>query len=51
MADFEKALAEVRPAFGAVTDTLEAYRSNGIINSGPPMTKLMSTCRTLVSRV
>ena len=29
MADFEQALTEVKPAFGAVTDTLEAFRSGG----------------------
>lgn len=51
MADFESALREVKPAFGAVTDTLEAFRSNGMISSGPRMQQLTATCRTLVSRV
>ena len=51
MADFERALSEVKPAFGAVTETLEAYRRYGMIRSGPRMQQLMATCKTLVSRV
>jgi hypothetical protein len=51
MANFRCALAEVKPAFGAVVDTLELYRPNGMIMSGPRMEKLMSTCETLVRQV
>ena len=49
--DFDAALAEVKPAFGAVTETLEQYRLNGIIDSGPRLRQLLSTCRTLVEQV
>ncbi len=51
MADFEAALAEVKPAFGAVTDTLESYRLNGMIDSGVTYRHLTSTCHTLAQQV
>lgn len=51
MADFRCALSEVKPAFGAVVDTLELYRPNGMIINGPRMEKLLSTCKTLVNQV
>jgi hypothetical protein len=51
MADFEAALAEVKPAFGAVVDTLETYRLNGMIDSGDTYRHLRSTCQTLVQQV
>lgn len=51
MADFEAALAEVKPAFGAVVDTLETYRLNGMIDSGDTYRHLRSTCHTLVEQV
>lgn len=51
MADFQRALAEVKPAFGAVVDTLETYRSGGMINYGPRMQKLLGTCNKLVRQV
>ncbi len=50
MQDFETALAEVKPAFGAVTETLETYRANGIIPYGERFVHLQSTCRTLVEQ-
>ena len=50
MQDFETALAEVKPAFGAVLDTLETYRANGIIPYGERFVHLQSTCRTLVEQ-
>eukprot|EP00884_Botryococcus_braunii_P005505 jgi/Botrbrau1/14956/Bobra.0018s0059.1 len=51
MADFLAALAEVKPAFGAVVDTLETYRLNGMIDSGVSYRHLRSTCNTLVQQV
>lgn len=51
MADFYHALSEVKPAFGAVTETLESYRSKGMINFGARMQKLMGTCNKLVRQV
>ena len=50
VADFEKALSEIKPAFGAVTETLEQYRLNGIIDSGEKFRHLQSTCRNLVEQ-
>ncbi len=51
MADFRRALSEVTPAFGAVTDTLESYRSGGMIDYGARMQKLIGTCDKLVRQV
>ena len=51
MQDFDRALSEVKPAFGAVTETLEQYRLNGIIDCGAHFMHLQSTCRTLVEQV
>eukprot|EP00891_Asterochloris_glomerata_P007298 jgi/Astpho2/7298/fgenesh1_pm.00113_%23_29_t len=51
MQDFDRALSEVKPAFGAVTETLEQHRLNGIINCGEHFRHLQSTCRTLVEQV
>jgi len=51
MEDFDKALSEVKPAFGAITETLEEYRINGIINYGAQFSHLLSTCMTLVEQV
>ena len=48
--DFDRALAEVKPAFGAVTETLEEYRLNGIISYGAPFKHLLDTCNTLVEQ-
>ena len=50
-ADFERALEEVRPAFGASTDTFERCRLNGIISPGERFEKLHHTCRSLVEQV
>ena len=51
MTDFERALSEVKPAFGAVTETLEQYRLNGMVDSGEHFRHLQSTCRNLVEQV
>jgi len=50
MEDFEAALAEIKPAFGAVTETLAAYCLNGIIDFGAPFRHLRATCQTLVEQ-
>lgn len=42
---------EVRPAFGAVVDTLEMYRLNGILDYGDRFRHLASTCQSLVEQV
>lgn len=51
MEDFEAALKEVKPAFGAVTETLQEYILNGMIDYGPHFNHLHNTCRTLVDQV
>ena len=51
MADFERALAEVKPAFGVTTETLEQHRLNGIIDSGQQFRDLSTTLRNLVAQV
>ena len=48
--DFEEALKEVKPAFGAVTETLEAYRLNGIVEYGNIFRHLLSLCKQLVEQ-
>ena len=45
------ALQDVKPAFGAVIDTLEMYRLNGIIDYGDRYRHLASTCHSLVAQV
>jgi vesicle-fusing ATPase len=51
MADFLQALEEVKPAFGAVIESLESYRLHGMIDYGPRYQHLLSSCRTLVHQV
>jgi vesicle-fusing ATPase len=51
MDDFEKALDEVKPAFGAQTELLDQYRTHGIISSGDTFEHLLQTLRTLVLQV
>ena len=51
MQAFLAALKEVKPAFGAVVETLDSYRLNGITNWGPGFEHLAATCRTLVEQV
>ena len=51
MADFLLALQEVKPAFGAVTETLNSYRLHGITDWGPSFQHLSSKCRLLVEQV
>ena len=51
MADFLKALEEVKPAFGAATESLNAYCLHGIINCRENFDHLLSTLRMLVHQV
>lgn len=51
MTDFLEALEEVKPAFGAVIESLESYRLHGMIDYGPRYQHLLSSCRTLVQQV
>ena len=50
MEDFMMAFEEVKPAFGAVRDTLESYRLNGIIDYGESFQHLTGTCNSLVEQ-
>jgi len=51
MDDFEHALTEVVPAFGAATEALVGYRMHGIINYGTTFDHLRITLRALVAQV
>ncbi|KAG2487773.1 hypothetical protein HYH03_013618 [Edaphochlamys debaryana] len=51
MTDFEKAFEEVKPAFGASTETLESYRTHGIIPCGDSFDHLRQTLGMLVQQV
>eukprot|EP00191_Tetraselmis_sp_GSL018_P003273 CAMPEP_0177605460 /NCGR_PEP_ID=MMETSP0419_2-20121207/16713_1 /TAXON_ID=582737 /ORGANISM="Tetraselmis sp., Strain GSL018" /LENGTH=667 /DNA_ID=CAMNT_0019099611 /DNA_START=370 /DNA_END=2373 /DNA_ORIENTATION=- len=50
MADFERALQEITPAFGSDKESLEAYRLNGIINYSSSFDHLYKSCLTLVNQ-
>ena len=51
MADFEMALLEVKPAFGASTDLFERCMLNGMISYGSKYEKLVSTVQSLIEQV
>ncbi|GMH39838.1 hypothetical protein BSKO_07742 [Bryopsis sp. KO-2023] len=51
MTDFSEALEEVKPAFGAQTDTLESHRMHGIISYGAMFDHLLHTCQRLIDQV
>ena len=51
MADFELALLEVKPAFGASTDLFERCMLNGMISYGEKYEKLVSTMESLIEQV
>ncbi|GFR52621.1 hypothetical protein Agub_g15206 [Astrephomene gubernaculifera] len=51
MEDFEKALEEVKPAFGASTDTLESYRMHGIIPCGETFDHLRQALTKMARQV
>jgi len=50
-ADFEAALAEVAPAFGAASESLQAYAPHGVIAWGEAFAHLSDTLRALVRQV
>jgi hypothetical protein len=50
-ADFMRALEETKPAFGAATESLESYRTHGILDCGTAHGHLLATLRTLVGQV
>jgi vesicle-fusing ATPase len=50
-ADFDRALTEVIPAFGAASGTLERCRLNGMIATGPRFAHLAKTAKLLVEQV
>nr|CEL65248.1 TPA: N-ethylmaleimide-sensitive factor, putative [Neospora caninum Liverpool] len=49
--DFENALTEVKPAFGAEEDLFDSCLRNGIISYGPEFDHLLQTCTTLAQQV
>ena len=49
--DFLHALEEVKPAFGAMTETLQQYAVHGIINCGDTFEHMRNTLRTLCHQV
>jgi vesicle-fusing ATPase len=49
--DFEAALSEVQPAFGANTENLSKAMTHGVIDYGDAYRHLANTLRTLVSQV
>ncbi|EFJ49121.1 hypothetical protein VOLCADRAFT_80882 [Volvox carteri f. nagariensis] len=51
MEDFEKALEEVKPAFGTSVETLESYLTHGIIPCGDAFEQLQSSLSMLVQQV
>ncbi len=51
MSDFEKALEEVKPAFGAATEALQLYRVHGMLSCGGAFDLIMNTMRKLVKQV
>jgi vesicle-fusing ATPase len=50
-ADFEAALAEVQPAFGAASESLAAYAPHGVIAYGDAFSHLSDTLKALVRQV
>ncbi|EFJ08288.1 hypothetical protein SELMODRAFT_236078 [Selaginella moellendorffii] len=51
MVDFNNALQEVQPAFGAAVNTLEMYRVNGMLDCGEKHKHVQETAMTLVEQV
>ncbi|CAI5487866.1 unnamed protein product [Closterium sp. Naga37s-1] len=51
MVDFEKALTEVRPAYGANTEQLNMYRLNGMLQSLTAHHHILSTAKRQVLQV
>lgn len=51
MDDFDKALKEVKPAFGTSTETLESFLPHGIIPCGDTFERLQKTLSMLIEQV
>jgi hypothetical protein len=51
MSDFKHSLDEIKPAFGAESDTLKLYAVHGILSCGDAFDHIMHTLRTLVHQV
>ena len=51
MADFEKALGEVKPAFGTSAEMLDSYMTHGIIPCGETFWQLQQTLCRLAQQV
>ena len=49
--DFDRALSEVRPAFGASTDDLENCVRGGILPYGPALTNLLQSASGLIAQL
>ena len=51
MGDFENAMDEVKPAFGAAADTLESYRAYGVYGISTAFEHIQKTCHMLVEQL
>ncbi|KDO24770.1 hypothetical protein SPRG_09631 [Saprolegnia parasitica CBS 223.65] len=51
LADFELALSEVKPKFGAPQDTLEMFFRNGLLSYGPAFDDVQATLRKVLNHV
>jgi len=49
--DFERALGEVRPAFGASTDDLSACVRGGLLQYGPALTHILESSAALIQQL
>jgi vesicle-fusing ATPase len=50
-ADFTRALAEIKPAFGVDDEEFDAYIKNGILDYGPRVSKLLQTGNLFIQQV
>lgn len=49
--DFNKALKETKPAFGAEEDVIDGLLSNGIINYGEEYENIENTCKLVIKQI
>ena len=50
-ADFDRALTEVKPAFGAAMDDLTACTRGGILQYGPQLSQMLQSAANLITQV
>ena len=50
-ADFDRALTEVKPAFGAAMDDLTACTRGGILHYGPQLSQMLQSAANLITQV